>query len=163
MHFSFSMVFSFSRRIRFPTLCVSHFLCFKVFLPCSRSYSVHFSLLIIFRVSCHYPGPTMRVSHFLGFSKHHIPGATVCVSHFPHFSVFSPYSRSYSVYFSFFKFFVFITIFLILKYEFLIFLVSQISRHIPGPTVCISHFSCFSVFLPIIQVIPCVCLTLYIF
>uniref|UniRef100_A0A0V1KI11 Uncharacterized protein n=1 Tax=Trichinella nativa TaxID=6335 RepID=A0A0V1KI11_9BILA len=28
-----------------------------------------------------------------------------------------------------------------------------VSRHIPGPTVCISHFPRFSVFLAIFQVI----------
>ena len=51
------------------------------------------------------------------------------VSHFPWFSVFSPYSRSYSVHFS-------LSTFL------------SVSLHIFGPTVCISHFLCFEYFLP---------------
>ena len=50
----------------------------------------------------------------------------VCVS-FSTFSVFSPLSRSYSVNFSFSTFFI-------------------ISHNIPVPTMCISHFSRFSVF-----------------
>ena len=35
----------------------------------------------------------------------HISRPKVCISHFPWFSVFSPYSRSFSVHFSFFTFF----------------------------------------------------------
>jgi hypothetical protein len=40
---------------------------------------------------------------------------------------------------------VFLAIFHVLKCVFLIFRDFQFSCHIPGPTVCISHFSCFSV------------------
>jgi hypothetical protein len=40
---------------------------------------------------------------------------------------------------------VFLAIFYILKCVFLIFRDFQFSRHIPGPSVCISHFSRFSV------------------
>ena len=100
------------------------------------------------------------------------------------FSVFSSYSRSYSVHFSFFTFFsdsviiqvdkwmflvfndfqflaifhvllwtflnfppfsVFLVIFHVLKFVFLFFRDFMFSRHIPGPTVCISNFSRFSV------------------
>ena len=42
--------------------------------------------------------------NFFSLSRH-ISRPKVCISHFPRFSVFSPYSRSYSVHFSFFKFF----------------------------------------------------------
>jgi hypothetical protein len=49
---------------------------------------------------------------------------TVCVSHFPLFSVFSPYSRSYRVHFSFSNFF-------------------SVSHHIPGHTVFVTLFSVF--------------------
>ena len=35
--------------------------------------------------------------------------------------------------------------------------VGQLSQHIPGPTVCIFHFSCFSVFI-ILHVIQSLCL-----
>ena len=40
---------------------------------------------------------------------------------------------------------VFLAIFHVLKWVLLIFCDFQFSRHIPGPTVCISHFSRFSV------------------
>ena len=40
---------------------------------------------------------------------------------------------------------VFLAIFHVLKCVFIIFRDFQFSRHIPGPTVCISHFSSFSV------------------
>jgi hypothetical protein len=59
----------------------------------------------------------------------HILGFTVCISHFLPFSVFSPYSRSYSVHFSFSTFF-------------------SVFCHNPGPTMCVSHFPWFSVFSP---------------
>jgi hypothetical protein len=84
------------------------------------------------------------------------------------FSVFSPYSRSYSVHFSFSKFFsvschipspkvciyhfprfsLFLSIFQVLMFAFLILHNFQFSYHLPGPTVSISHFPCFPCFLP---------------
>jgi len=88
------------------------------------------------------------------------------------FSVFSlvPFLaifKVYSVCVSFFKFFSFLTIFQvkqclclifhifqvshyfhILEFVCLILLVFQFSCHIPGSTVCISHFSSFLCFLP---------------
>ena len=48
------------------------------------------------------------------------------VSHFPWISVFSPYSRTFSVHFSYFKFF-------------------RVSQHFSSPTLCVSHFPWFSV------------------
>jgi hypothetical protein len=81
-----------------------------------------FTFSMIFSVSCHIPGPT------------------VFVYHSPHFSVFSPYSSSYNVHFSFSTFSVFVTILQVLQCMCLIFHVFQFSLHIPGPTVCISHF-----------------------
>ena len=39
----------------------------------------------------------------------------------------------------------------------------SVSRHIPGPTVCISHFSRFSVFLAIFQVLQCAFLIFHVF
>jgi hypothetical protein len=117
-----------------------------------------------------------------------------CVSHFPHLSDFSPFSKSYSVWVSFTMFFSFLTIIQVLWCKFTIWYVfqgfSQYSRsynicvsfytffsflaiihtlqcvflifhdfhcHIPDPTVCVSHFACFSVFLAIFQVIHCLC------
>jgi hypothetical protein len=116
---------------------VSNFPPVWVFLPYSNSYRV-----------C--------VSFYTFFSAYrHIPGHTVFLSHFPLFSVFSPqswsyklyfifqvfncfflhYSMSYSVCFSFWRFSVYLPIFHVLPCEFLIFLVCQFSRHIPGPTM----------------------------
>ena len=200
------LVCQFSQHIPSPKMCVSYFPSFSVFLaifqvieclflilyvfqfslhnPCS---TVYFSFFTFFTIRRHCPGPTKFESHFprssvflpysrsysecVSFSKFfsflaiflilhcvcfillvcqcslHIPGPTVCVSHFLHFSVFSPYSRSYSVHLSFFTFSVFIAIYQFLICEFLIFLVSQLSHHIPVPRVCISHFPSFSVFL----------------
>ena len=45
-------------------------------------------------------------------------------------------------------FLVFLTIFHVLPCAFLIFLVCHFSRHLPGPTVCLFHFTRFSVFSP---------------
>ena len=81
------------------------------------------------------------------------------MSHFTCFSVFSPYTRSYSVHFSFLHFSVFLAIFQVLPGDSLIFFVGQFSCHIPGPTGCISYFSSFSLFLAIFQVLRCVCVS----
>ena len=172
MHFSFSKFFSVSRHIPAPTVCVSHFARFSVFSPHSRSYHVSFSFssfvrfLAIFQVqqcvclifhvfdflalfqvlSC-----ALFIFHIFQFSGH-IPGPTVCVSHFARLKVFlaifwvlefaflsfhfflcfSPYSRSYSVCFSFCTFFRVFFFF----------------SHISGPSMCLSHFPRFSVFCP---------------
>jgi len=123
---------------------------FQCFLPYFMSYNVIFFIFFVCQFSRHIPGPT------------------VCVSHIPPFSVFSPQSRSYSVFFSFSKFFsflaifqlllctvlifhvfsVFLAIFLVLPGVFHIFLLCQFSCHMSVPTVCISHFLSFSVFSP---------------
>jgi hypothetical protein len=46
------------------------------------------------------------------------------------------------------SFFSFLAMYHVLKCVFLIFRDFQFSRHIPGPSVCISHFSRFSVISP---------------
>ena len=99
------------------------------------------------------------------FSRH-IPGPSVCISHFSRFLVISSFFKSssgcfsFSMIFSFLALFhvlqrtflnippfsVFLPIFHVLKCVFLIFCDFQVSRHIPGPTVCISHFSHFQRF-----------------
>jgi len=99
-----------------------------------------------FQFSCHIPCPIVDISKFsnlFSFPSHITPPKD-CISHFLLFSVSSPYSRSYSVHFSFFTFFSDFVIFQIIKWMFLIFHDFQFSRYIPGPTVCISHFSRFS-------------------
>ena len=119
---------------------------------------MHFSFSTFLSVSRHFPRPTMRVSHItcLSFYSPYSSSYSVCVS----FSTFSdfidifqvlhcafltlyifqsflPYSRSYSVRFSFYTLFF------------------RFSRNIPDPKVCVSHYSRFSVFLAIFQVLPC--------
>ena len=93
-------------------------------------------------------------------------------SQFSHWSLFSPYSRSYSVCLSFSTFFSFLTIiqvkqclcFIFLDFHssphnpvptvlFLFFRVFTVSRHIRGPTVCVSHIAVFSVFLATFHVL----------
>ena len=160
----FSTFFSFPRHISSPKVCISHILWFSVFSPYSRSYSLHFSfftfcsdfvlfqvvkwmclIFVDFQFSCHIPCATVdiyKLSNFFSFPRLISP-PKVCISHFPRFSVFSPYSRSYSVHFSFFTFFSDFVIFQVVKWMFLIFHDFQFSCHIPCPTVDISKFSTF--------------------
>lgn len=81
---------------------------------------------------------------------------SVHFSFYTFFQCFSPHSSSYSVCFSFCTFFSFLTTFQVLPCEFLIFLVCQVSRYIPGPTVCVSHFPRFRFSCPIPGSIMCV-------
>ena len=131
MYISFFTFLSVSRHISRPTVCVSHFTLFSVFLSYSRFYRVHFSFFTFLSISCHIPGPTVFVSHFPHFSvfsSEPEPTYTVCISRFLCFSVF-------------------LAIFHVLLCVFLIFHDFQFHRHTPGPTVCISHFPRFSKFL----------------
>jgi hypothetical protein len=79
-----------------------------------------------------------KFSTFFSFPRH-ISRPKVCISHFPWFSVFSPYSRSFSVHFSFFTFFSDVVIFQV-KWMFLIFNDFQFPCYISCPTVDISKF-----------------------
>ncbi|SFW05688.1 Uncharacterised protein [Chlamydia abortus] len=91
------------------------------------------------------------------FSRH-IPGPSVGISHFSRFLVISSFFKSSSGCFSFSMIFSFLAIFQVdiskfstffsfprifhvLKCVFLIFRDFQFSRHITGPSLCISHFS----------------------
>ena len=163
MSFSFSSFVS-SLNIFQVLKCVCLFFqVFQCFSSYSRFYSVcvsfstFFSFLTIIQVvQC-----VFLIFHVFTVSRH-FPGPTVYVSYFPPLSVFSPYPRSYSVCFSFCTFSVFIShfsvflnIFQVLPCDFLIFLVCQFSRHIPGPTVFVS-FSMIVRFLTICQVIQCI-------
>ena len=132
-HFSrFSLFFTIFQVIQCAFLIFHVIQCFS---PYSSSYSVCVSFSTFFRVSSH------------------IPGQTVFVAHFPRFSVFSLYTRSYSVDFSFSCFSVFLTIFQVIPCLCYICQLFQFPRHNPGTTVCISHFSRFSLFLAIISVL----------
>ena len=146
MYFSFSVIFT--------------------FLPYSRSYSVHFSFFTFFSDFVIFQFVKWMILIFQDFQfPRHIIGPTVCISHFSRFSVILSFFKSssgcfsFSMIFSFLAIFhvlqwtflnfppflVFLAIFHVLKCVFLIFRDFQFSRHNPGPTVCISHFSRFSV------------------
>ena len=145
---------------------------------------MHFSFSKFFSVSRHIPVPTVCVSHFTRFFSvsRHIPAPTVCVSHFARFSVFSPHSRSYHVSFSFSSFvrflaifqvqqcvclifhvFDFLALFQVLSCALFIFHIFQFSGHIPGPTVCVSHFARLKVFLAIFWVLEFAFLSFHFF
>ena len=119
------------------------------------SWSVHLSFSKLFSVSRLFIFPIVCLSHFSRFFNFlaifQVRKCTFLIFHV--FQCFLLYSRSYSVHFSFLTFFGVFAIFQCLQCAFLIFYVFQFSQHIPGPRVCIAHFSRFSVFLTICQVI----------
>jgi hypothetical protein len=143
--------FSFSKFLVFfnilgPTLCISHFPCFSVFIAIFQVRQCAFHLFHVFPFSCH------------------IPGLTVCISHFPSFSVFFAIFRILQCVFLSFKIFSFLAIFRVLQYAFLIFHVFQCFSpfsksdsvhfsfskffqcffpHIPGITLSVYHFQNF--------------------
>ena len=162
------------------------------------SYSVHFSFFTLISVSRDIPGPRVSISHFSNISVFLAMFQVLqCVYLIFHdFQCFSPHSRSYQLIFSISELVNFLDIFQVLHCAFLIFhgfhwflqysrsysvCVSyfprffQFSRHNPGPTIWVCHFSCwsvlspysrsysvhfsflpFSVFLAIFQVLQCV-------
>ena len=163
-------------------LCFSFFL-FVSFLAIFQVYLVYVLYFTCFTVSYHIPGPTVFVSHFTCFSvfsskssrtvyiyhiscfsvSSNIPVPTVCVFLILNvFQGFLPYFISCQVSFSFSSFVGFLAIFQDLQCEFLIFLVGHISRHIPVPTVCISHLHVFQCFSPYSRsYIDCVSFSLF--
>ena len=130
--------------------CVSHFPWFYIFMPYSRSSSVHFSFTRFFLVSCHTTGQTMFVSHFPCFFSFltMIQGLECVFLIFHVFDCFWPYSRSYSVCVSFCNFLHFLAIIQVLHCVCIVSTFLTVSCHIPGPTVCVSHFPQFSFFSP---------------
>jgi len=125
-------IFQFSLHTPGPTVCISHFppfsLVFVLFYVIQRLSLIFHD----FQFSRHTPGPTVSI---------YIPGPTVFASHFPRFSVFSPGLKVCICKVS--RFSGFLNIFHVQHCVFLIFHDVQISRHTPGPTVCISHFPSF--------------------
>ena len=121
--FTFLAIFQF---LQCAFLIFHHFQCFS---PYSRSYSVcvSFSTFISFFSIIQVLQCVFLISHDFQFSCY-IPGPAVWISHFPRFSIFSTYSRSYSVCFSFSMIFSFLATFQFLNCAFLIF----------------HHFQCFS-------------------
>ena len=152
----------------------SHFSRFWLFLAIFHVLQSVFLMFNIFPFSCHFSGPKVCISYF--------PPSSVFLTIFQViqclclifqvFPCFSPYSRSYCVFFSFsmiFKVFFFFffgilhDIFYILQCLCLYFHVFHFSCHTPVPTMCISHFPPFSVFLTIFQVIQCLCLIFHVY
>ena len=107
------------------------------------SFSEIFSFLAIFQVlQC-----AFLIFHVLQWFCNFSSGQ-VDFSHFPWFSVFLPiYHVLEWTFLNYPTFSVFLAIFHVLKYVFLIFRDFHFSRHIPVPTVCISHFSRYAVIL----------------
>ena len=124
---------------------------------------LNFPPFLVFFAIFHVPKCVLFIFPNFQFSRH-IPGPTICISHFSSFSVISSFFKSSSEFFAFSMIFsslaifhllqwtflnyppfsVFLVIFHILMCVFLIFRDFQFSRHIPGPKFCISHFSSFS-------------------
>ena len=158
--------FQFSCHIPGSTVCISHFSRFWVFL----------AIFQVLQCSC-------LIFHIFQFSRRNLNLHIQCVYLvFYVFQCFLPYFTSYCVCFSFSMIFSFIAILQVLQYAFLIFHVFQsfcqitgptvfvsqfrhfqFPRHTPGPTVCISHFPRFWVFLAIIHVIYCAFLIFHLF
>ena len=133
-----------------PTVYISHFSPFSVYLAIFQVLSCEFLIFLVGQFSCHNPATTVYMSHFSCF---------LC---------FSPYSWFKGECVSFSKFFIFLAIFQFWQCLFLVFHVFQGSRHnsgptvyicqiytffsvschIPGPTMWFSHFPCLWVFLP---------------
>ena len=108
----------------------------------SRSYSVHFLFsvfLAIFQVK-----ECLCLTFNVFFSFLALFQVLQCAFiFFQLFHCFSPYSMSYRVNFSFSTYF-------------------SVSRHFPGPPVCVSRFFTFFRFLAIFQVLQCAFLIFYV-
>jgi hypothetical protein len=136
--FSFSMIFS--------LLAIFHDLqwTFLKFPPFSVFLAIFHFLKYVFLIFCDFQ-----------FSRH-IPGATVCISHFSRFSVISSLFKSSSGCFSFSMIFSFLAIFHVLHWTFLKFPpFSVFLANISLPKVSISHFFVIFSFLVIFQVLQC--------
>ena len=118
---------SVSRHIPGHTVFVSHFPRFSVFSSKSRYYSMYFTIFHVFHCFSPYFSSCSVCFWFCRFFSDfcHNSCPRMWVSHFPHLSVFSPYSRFYNVSFSFFLLVSFIAIFHVLQWAYLIFHVFQ--------------------------------------
>ena len=93
---------------------------------------------------------------FFNFFQCFLPyftSSSVCFS-FPWLSGFSPYTKSYTI--KFFKFFSVFRVVHVKQWLCLLFQFLKFPCHNPGPTLCISHFSSFFLFLAIFDVLHCV-------
>ena len=125
-----------------PTVCVSHFACFSMFLAMFQDLHCEILITLKCQFSRHIPGPTVCVFHFPSFFSFllifQVLEYTVLI--FQVFQSFSPYSRSYQVIFSFSLLVRLLAKFQVLQCAFLIFQIFTVYCHIPDPTVCMSHF-----------------------
>ena len=146
MYFLIFLICQFSRHIPGPTVCVSPFPCFSVFLPYSGSNTVCFHFPH-FNVSRHIPGSTLCVSHicFVLQVYRHIPGPTVCNSHFPPFSVFLAIFQVIECLCLIFHGFSFLAIFLFFQFAILIFHFFQcFFKYFTSYSVCFSFSKIFT-------------------
>jgi len=161
-------VFNISCHISLPKEGYSHFLWFSVFSQYSMSYNVHFSFFTFFsdffifqvlkwmflifhdfQCSCQIPCPTVDISHFPAFSGflaifHVLQCVFLILYIFSYLAIFQVLQCAFKI---FPCFSIFLVIFHYLNSVIHIFRDFQFSCHIPGPTVCISHFSRFSLIL----------------
>ena len=128
VHFSYSTFVSVSCHLPSNTVFVTHFSSILDFLATFQVEKCAFRIFHVFFLS--FLGPKVCIINFsvflaifqvllCAFVIFHIfhfffaifLDSTVWAYHFPRFSIFSTYSRSYSVHFSFFTFLVFLAIF----------------------------------------------------
>ena len=132
---------------------------FHCFLPYSRSYPLSFSFsyfVNVFLFSPYSRSYSVCVPFSTFFSFLAIIQVLHCVFLIFHiFECFLPYSRSNSVCVSFSTFFSFLAIVQVYCMYFSFSTFFNVSSHILGPTVFVSHFPRFSVFFAIFQVLPC--------
>ena len=139
--------FQFSCHIPRPTVDISNFPPFSVFFAIFHVLKCVFLIFRDFQFSSHIPGPSVCISHFSRFLviSSFFKSSSGCFSFSMIFSFLAIFHVLQWTFLNFPPFSVFLAIFHVLKCVFLIFRDFQFSRHIPGPTVCISHFSRFSV------------------
>jgi hypothetical protein len=142
---------------------IYHFSCFLLFLSISQVKPCLCLVSHVIQFSRHIPGQTVFESHFPQFSLFLAIFQELFVSYLAIFQV-KQCLFSFSTFFSLMAIFQFLacefliffrfpgllpqSIFQVLQCVCLIFLNFQFSRHIPGPTVCVSHFPRFLTFSP---------------
>ena len=126
-------------------LVISHFPNFSVFFAIFNIVKSVYLIVNIFQFSYNILGPSLYISHFPRFPVFlAIFQVLQCAFiFFQLFHCFSPYSMSYRVNFSFSSYF-------------------SVSRHFPGPPVCVPRFFTFFRFLAIFQVLQCAFLIFYV-
>jgi hypothetical protein len=88
--------FHYSRHVPGPTVCISHFSCFSIFLIIFHYLMSLILIFCVFQFSRHISGPTVCISYISRFQWfRHFSNVQMDISHFPWFWVFLPYSISY--------------------------------------------------------------------